>query len=478
MGRQVRIYGWLYRYNYPSFSDKKGYKIPRLGTRMALDSTRGLLYVATVKTPDQTTGAQHIDQAAGVGDVEIFDLNTLRDGKVPDGADLKPIASLVIPSGTAIRGLELFDNGKSLFVLTTKTGRSMESHLVKYDTETRKPDPPKKLFEPAWDMRKSADGKSLLVLDWPDAKKTASIRIFNPADLTAKARPLGGIANDMAQAKGGQFAATVQGIGPNSNKVVLISEKRNNTAIDFELGFTWRTANNGYVEFSPDGKLLFVSSYRAKGLDVYEVNDPDAPNGLKKKASIQTAGGREFGGHFYVSPDGDYLVDHHGLVLATANVGGSNGEAVGGAIGGGPPAPARERRQPQEWGEESGVVRGYRCRRGPVPAASAAEAVVVRPEAVTGNQGRPLGVAATAVNGHRVAVTGNRCRPRRVAATAVRDPQGVAMDNRCLPPRAAGAVNGRLVVVTDSRGHPVRAVAVTHRRRHPAGVGHPPDRLC
>ena len=64
---------------------------------------------------------------------------------------------------------------------------------------------------------------------------------------------------------------------------------------------------------------------------------PDAPNGMKKKASIRTAGGHMVGGHFLVSPDGDYLVFHTGAVLETANIGGNNGEGTVG--GGGPPGP-------------------------------------------------------------------------------------------------------------------------------------------
>ena len=107
------------------------------------------------------------------------------------------------------------------------------------------------------------------------------------------------------------------------------------------------------MEFSSDGKTLFVSGHPAAsgsyarqgqpaqpaGLDVYEVTDADAPNGVKKKASIRTAGGLQIGGHFLMSPDSDFLVFHTGVVVETANVGGNNGEGtVGGGLGG-PPGP-------------------------------------------------------------------------------------------------------------------------------------------
>ena len=89
-------------------------------------------------------------------------------------------------------------------------------------------------------------------------------------------------------------------------------------------------------------RLLFVSGHvgmsggrQAAGLDVYEVTDPNSPTGLKKKASIVTAGDQAVGGHFFVSPDGEYLVFHTGVVVATNDIGGSNGEAVAGAAGAG-----------------------------------------------------------------------------------------------------------------------------------------------
>ena len=108
----------------------------------------------------QAVGAQQYDQAAGSGDVHIFDLNAIRDKKVAANADLKP---LIIGVGRTIRGMELSADGKSLFVVTTVTsGKTHKSVLTKYDAETRKPvGAPVPLPEAAWDMCKSPDGKNL-----------------------------------------------------------------------------------------------------------------------------------------------------------------------------------------------------------------------------------------------------------------------------------------------------------------------------
>jgi len=332
--RQMKILGWLNRYSYPSFGDPQRYKIPHMGTRMALDSARGLLYIASVTTPNKAVADQAIDRAAGVGHIEIFDLKPVRAGTIEDGAELRPIATLTQPTNRSVRGLELSADGKSLFVLTTTNVRPFKSQLIKYDTETRKSLLTKDLPEGGWDMTRSADGQSLLVVELPGSNRSANVRVFDTAELKSiRSMPLEGVGNDLASAPSGYIIGTVQ--GTTGNKVVMLSEKQGWRPIELELGIGWKAANNGYVEFTPDGKHLIVSSYRGKGLDVYEVTAGESANGLKKRASILTAGGKEVGGEIVVSPDGEFLMDHHGIVLETQKIGGSNGEPVGGGAPGG-----------------------------------------------------------------------------------------------------------------------------------------------
>jgi predicted Zn finger-like uncharacterized protein len=363
----------LHRYDVTkNFLSAGSYKMPHFVSRAVIDPNKGLLYVATITRPSVAAlNGQTLDQTAGVGDVQVFDLNPVRDGKVADGAELKPLAT--IPILKPIRGMELSNDGKSLLVVTTTppAGKTpAKSVLTKYDTETRKNAiPPKPLAEPAWDMYKSADGKNVFVIDMVVEKdKQSSVCVYDIETLApVKALSLNGAANDLGAAAGGQFVAAV-----NTNtgiKLVLATDKDGTRDID--LGPGWKAAGKpGYVDFSPDGKLLFVSGHpalsgsytrqagqqpQAAGLDVYEVTDPDSTTGVKKKASILTAGGRMIGGHFLMSPDGAYLVFHSGAVVESANVGGSNGEgAAGGGIGGGtgvvPPGPGGMGTQPMPGG--------------------------------------------------------------------------------------------------------------------------------
>jgi hypothetical protein len=183
--------------------------------------------------------------------------------------------------------------------------------------------------------------------------KAPQIHVYNPETLEEAVGDKielqkGSAANHMAPAPGstkGQVVVTVAGDLSSAAKTYLAGK---NGKEEMQLGIGWKASVNhlltsapGYAEYSPDGKMLFLSAFRTGGLDVFEVTDIENFGGLKKTASIRTARGNEVGGHFFVSPDGKYLVDHHGVVIETAKVGGSNGEAPGVAStpGAGPAPP-------------------------------------------------------------------------------------------------------------------------------------------
>ena len=122
-----------------------------------------------------------------------------------------------------------------------------------------------------------------------------------------------------------------------SAKIVIASEKG---VQEIKLPAGWKAANNGYVEFSPDGKSLYVASLQDTGLDIYDVADPDDPVELKHRVALVSAGGEKIGGHFYLTPEGRHLIFHNGVIIDTEDTGGRLGEpgnAAGGGGGGGFP---------------------------------------------------------------------------------------------------------------------------------------------
>jgi hypothetical protein len=106
-----------------------------------------------------------------------------------------------------------------------------------------------------------------------------------------------------------------------------------------------RASHNNYVEFSPDGKQLFVTSFGeshegglgAPGLDIYQVSDPANPQTYQRVGSVYQSGTSRVGGYFHISPDGKFLVFHVGAVIAidklTENVGGADLATGGNGFG-------------------------------------------------------------------------------------------------------------------------------------------------
>ncbi len=158
-----------------------------------------------------------------------------------------------------------------------------------------------------------------------------------------------------------------------------------------DLGAEKHLTNGGYLKFDPENKKLFTSSYRDAGLDMYEVTDPTAANGLKLKTAIRTARLVEFKGHFFMSPEGKYLVFQDGPVIETSNVGGAAWQTRHGA------ATEPGTRITAGTATRSGSASGTRTAAGSRSATNAGNAAESRiSNAADDNHARPIGSRATA----------------------------------------------------------------------------------
>jgi hypothetical protein len=394
---QNRFAGTLYRYDTAKFSSVGSYKIPHVGFRSTIDAKAGLLYVAFATNPS-TLANQQMSNASTAGDIAVYDLKAVRTGKSADGkplevgGDLKPLATVSVKS--VIQGMELSADGKALYVLVTGgTGAARKSHVVQIDTATNKEAKRKELPEQASEMTKSSDGKTLYIVQEINRNNTSGVFLFDPVNMqTVKTVPIRtGRAFDVTALTGGGVIVSVAvkapaggnggggfpgggvgqpgipgggvgqpgfpggGVGqPGGGPGVPgqpggggggqqqqqhfghVLIEANGASADIDLGGGMHSANGGYVKSDADTKKLFFSSWNAPGLDVYEVKDISA-NGLKLKNSIRTARRSLVGGHFLVTPDSKFLLFHNGMVIDTANVGGSL--PVAGNGGGGFPNP-------------------------------------------------------------------------------------------------------------------------------------------
>ena len=335
--RQV---GELRRYSYPDFRGQpKVFNLPYPGTRAVVDSKNGMLFVATATNQNQMRDVyfQAFDRVSVVGDVQVFDLKPIQDGKVNDGADLKPIATMAM-TGT-VRGLELTSDGKFLMVAVTRSvaGGQPKTFIRKYEAADRKFIKELALPEQAATVHKTADGSKLVAVEFdPSMKKPKTkVTVIDPIALElGKKLNAPGIATDAAADETG-FAMGVAG-QPERNQMnfkgTLHYLEESSGELKDVASTTWKASNNNYTKFSPDGKFLFVSSIAGRdsrgqmqmaGLDVYSADKKEA-SGFKKVASIRDAVGVAravpVGGYFDVTPDGSYLMFHSGTVLAINKV--------------------------------------------------------------------------------------------------------------------------------------------------------------
>ena len=122
-GASGKILGALQRYSTPNFASLGKYNLAHLGFRVVIDPQAEVLYLAYATAPNASLAAAQNDRASATGDIAVYDLKALRDGKsgdgkaVENGGEIKPVAT--IPIKHTIHGLELSPDGKSLYVLVT-----------------------------------------------------------------------------------------------------------------------------------------------------------------------------------------------------------------------------------------------------------------------------------------------------------------------------------------------------------------------
>src|SRR6185437_14319964 len=144
------------------------------------------------------------------GDIQIYDLAPIRDGKAEPDSNLKPLATIV--QGAEINGLELSNDGKFLYVAVTKSSDKPRSHIKKYDLGDRKLVKSVPLPADAYEMQKSADGKKLFVIEHLRNSKAKNLQIMSCDLETMKVESFRapGIALDIASAPDDTLVISVE----------------------------------------------------------------------------------------------------------------------------------------------------------------------------------------------------------------------------------------------------------------------------
>jgi len=313
--------GVLRRYGYPDFKLKATYQLPLPVNRIAVDEKAGRLYCASVNAFDKSFLERELAFAAG--DVQIFQLNKITEGKLAELEDLKPLSTVNI--GTRISGLELSPKDSNLYVSAISQGRDSKGKpiwkgkLYKIETDKQKLMEPMDLPDPVWSIRLSADGGKLYAGEMPltpggspllGVPRPTNIEVVDTAtwkrimSLVVPGAPL-----EIAIA------------GPQTLALVSSKAELSLLAVD-DVGAVADVTPRGealagarYIRTSPDGKRILVSGGFDNSESSYHDILGDASPRLAKIAGGNVVETLPLGGHFIFSPDGNFAIFNTGVIV-------------------------------------------------------------------------------------------------------------------------------------------------------------------
>lgn len=316
-----KIGGLLRRYTFPDFKLKGNYQLPNLASDIVIDEAKGLMYVAALtKAEALVRDKMDFERAYGDGLIQVIDLNPIFEGKVQERDDIRPVATMVV-AGKPV-AIEISPNGQWLYCLSeflqTGVKAGYRARLTRYDAAKRISDKDMVLPEPTREMLRSADGKKIFLTEWPvgsnnrpvPGKPPGIVVVDSDAWTKLPTLPLPGFTFDVTASPTGRLVACVAG---EDRKRLFTLDTDGGTGDEIKaIG----VAQNGYAHFTPDGKILVVSSnYGLGGVDIYDVIDPTRGDGFVLRASLNATEQAPLSGYFRISPDGTRALFNSGAIL-------------------------------------------------------------------------------------------------------------------------------------------------------------------
>jgi WD40 repeat protein len=289
------------RYSYPDWKATRAVLTRDVVCGAALDAARGLLYAAVCEVRKVRHDARH--GWHGQGDVAVFDVGALLDGKEVPGR-LKPTAT--VPVGAPLRDLCLTDGGKFLYLLAERQQFAWQAERI--DTAARKPAGAIEMPQTRVSrLRVSPDGKSLAILavreSGPAVHLVAGIdpataKLTKEVDLKAAA------AYDLDLGNGGAAVVTCLG----DVRFVRLAEGK----LDARPG---PLADNSPV-LSPDGQRLYLAR-RANGsrIEAFDRGADGRFDTSKPRDALEGTGELILSYPFWMVPDARFLVGITGRLV-------------------------------------------------------------------------------------------------------------------------------------------------------------------
>jgi CHAT domain-containing protein/tetratricopeptide (TPR) repeat protein len=310
--------GTLRRYDYPEFKPRGSFRLAGPAYHALHEDRRGLLFAFVTRS-----NALKIDKVegepSGAGDLHVYDIRRLRDGRLAEGSRLVPAA--IVPIGANLPRMLASRDGSRIFGLERDPSPGGAATLVRVDTTLNKVDLEFRLPAGAETLCMTPDGSALyagvstrrtgipngsghgegelLDIDPNTMRIRSNTRIpLHPVDIQAGDRGL---------------VFIIGGSEKRSDGIIAVVDMRGTPRVVGQWPLHRRESR---MRLSGDERWLFLSPRRSTPplVDAWLI----PPNFAIKPTVIETLMDSveiPLGGELFLSPSGDYLLSRAGGVV-------------------------------------------------------------------------------------------------------------------------------------------------------------------
>jgi hypothetical protein len=289
--------GSLRHYSYPDFRLLGTYALPCPAYLAALDAGRGLLHVAGSQPRFLSVNALG-DRERARGDLAVYDVRAVQQGKVPEGATLQPRAELTLAAH--VFALALAPDGKELYYLA-RVSRTVQ--LGRVETELYAAAEARPMPHGTGALALAADGRTLYATP-PGELWSLEGR---PLRVTQRLGVPGAELSLAVGRDGRVFVAACE----DEAEVLALDVARRRSVGRWALPVQGRV----YLNVAPDGRHLFLGN---SAVAFSRVSALLLPEGEGAPRPVGEAGHDQAGlvtGASALSPDGRFLINAGGKVF-------------------------------------------------------------------------------------------------------------------------------------------------------------------
>jgi DNA-binding beta-propeller fold protein YncE len=294
--------GTLKHYSYPAFTLRATYRLERPAYHAVLDGAHGQLYAA-VSDPAALHVGLFGDRVAGRGDLHVYDVRPLLQGKASTTEPLQPVRVLGL-SGP-LGSLLLSPDHEALYYLTALPAQIL---ITRYSTTRRTIESERKVPNGMGGLCLTPDGQTLVVTT------AGNILTLDPVSLEVRSStPAGRVPFDVAATNEGVVFFSERGVG--GGVAVLDLRRQPSQRGRWGTGLPGRT----YLQLAPDQSRLYVGNASPLASRLYALlltGDPAHPSPVVGEAGPDGNGWVR--GEFFITPDSQFLVNRWGKVYRLA----------------------------------------------------------------------------------------------------------------------------------------------------------------